>query len=82
MVAFRTGSDPIEIGDLGLKVKITVAQYPLFLHDSLLNSLLYISVLVCLIKLKFSMPLGYALSRFVLEFHKSQMRDDVMVMTI
>ena len=26
MVAYRTGSDPIEIGDLGSKVKVTVTE--------------------------------------------------------
>ena len=26
MVAYRTGSNPIEIGDLGLKVKVTVTE--------------------------------------------------------
>ena len=57
MVAYRFGSDPIEIGDLGSKVKVTVVQYPFFLHNSLLTFLLYISALVCLIKLKFGMPL-------------------------
>ena len=61
MVAYYTGSDPIEIGDLGLKVKVTVTQYPFFLHNSLLTSLLYILALVSLIKLKFCMPLRYAL---------------------
>ena len=30
MVAYHTGSDPIEIGDLGSKVKVTVTQYPFF----------------------------------------------------
>ena len=54
-VAYNTGSDPIEIGDLGSKV--TVTQYPVFLHNSLLTSLLYILALLCLIKLKFGMPL-------------------------
>ena len=33
-----TGSDPIKIGDLWLKVKVTVTQYPFFLHNSLLTS--------------------------------------------
>ena len=56
-VAQHIGSDLIEIGDLGSKVKVTVAQYPFFLHNSLLTSLLYISALICLIKLKFGMPL-------------------------
>ena len=40
--AYDIGSDPIEIGDLGSKVKVTVTQYPFFLHNSLLASLLYI----------------------------------------
>ena len=53
---------PYWIGDLRSKVKVTVAQYPSFLHNSLLTSLLYMSALVCLIKLKFGMPLWYALS--------------------
>ena len=45
------------------KVKVTVTQYPFFLHNSLLTSLLYISVLLCLIKLKFlsSMHTSYSL---------------------
>ena len=50
-------SDPIEISDLGSKVKVTVAQYSFFLHNSLLTSLQYISALVCLINLKFGIPL-------------------------
>ena len=37
MAAYHTGSDPIEIGDLGSKVKVT--QYPFFLHNSLSTSL-------------------------------------------
>ena len=41
--------------------------------NSLLTSLLYISALICLIILKFGMPLWYALCRFVLKFHKNQM---------
>ena len=32
-----------------------------------------------MITLKFGMPLGYALGRFVFEFHKNQMGDDVSV---
>ena len=75
--AYYTGSDPI--GDLGSKVKVTASQYPFFLHYSLLTSLLYISTLLFLIKLKFGMPLRYALCRFVVEFHKNQIHDDVMV---
>ena len=31
-------SDPIDIGDLGSKVKVTVTQYPFYLHNSLLIS--------------------------------------------
>ena len=27
MVAYRIGSNPIEIGELGLKVKVTVTKY-------------------------------------------------------
>ena len=79
MVAYNTGSDPIEIGDLGSKVKVTVAQYPFFLLNSLLTSLQYISALLCLLTLKFSMPLRYILCRFVVEFHINQICDDVMV---
>ena len=60
MVAYNTGSDPIEIGDLGSKVKVTVTQYQFLLHNSLLTSLLYNSAFLCLIKLKFGMPLTYA----------------------
>ena len=30
MYAYRTGSDPIEIGDLGSKVKVTVTLNPFF----------------------------------------------------
>ena len=50
-----------------------------FLHNSVLTSLMYISVLLCLIKMKFDMPLRYALCRFVVEFHENQMGDDVIV---
>ena len=28
--AYHTGSDPIEIGDHGSKIKVTVTQYPFF----------------------------------------------------
>ena len=72
IVAYCTGSNPIEIGDLGSKVKVTVTQYPFFLHSSLLTSLLFISALLYLIKLKFSMPLRYAICRFVFEFYKKK----------
>ena len=47
----------------------------IFLDNSLLTSLLYISALLCLIKLKFGMPLRYA----ICGFHKNQKGDDVMV---
>ena len=30
MVTYRTGSNPIEIGDLGSKVKVTVIEYQFF----------------------------------------------------
>ena len=57
LVASYTGSDPIEFGDLGSKVKVTVTQYLFFLHNSLLSSLLCISALLCLTKIKFGMSL-------------------------
>ena len=37
MAAYGTGSNLIEIGDLGLKVKVTVTQSSSFLHNSLLT---------------------------------------------
>ena len=70
MVAYHTGSNPIEIGDLGSKVKVTVTYFPFFLHNSLLTSLLRISALLSSIKMKFSMSLRYTLGRFVLNFIK------------
>ena len=48
-----------------------------FLHKSLLTSLSCISVLLCLIKIKFRMSLRYTLGRFVFKFHKIRMGDDV-----
>ena len=49
------GSDPIEIGDLGSKVKVKVTQYLFFLHNSLLiftsvylNSLMSDQTEICL----------------------------------
>ena len=51
----------------------------IFLHDSLLTSLLTISALLCPIKMKFSLSLRYALGRFVFEFDKIRMGDDVIV---
>ena len=79
MVAHRTSSDVIEIDDPGLKVKVTVTKYTFFHHNSLLTSLLCISALLCPIKIKFGMPLRFALGRFVFEFHKNQTDDDVIV---
>ena len=79
MVAYRTGSNPIEIGDLGSKVKVTMTLYPFFLHISQLTSLLWISALLCRIIMKFSSSLRYALGRFVFEFDKIWMGDDVIV---
>ena len=63
MAAYNTDSNPVEIGDLGSKVKVTVTQglYPFFLHNSLLTSLFCISALLCLIIMKFSlMSLRYS----------------------
>ena len=71
--------NPIETCDFGSKIKVTVTQYPLFLQNSLLTSVLYITAHLCSIKLNFDMPLKYALSRYVVEFHKNQMGDDVIV---
>ena len=34
MAAYCTGSDPIEIGDLESKVKVTVTQNPFFFYTS------------------------------------------------
>ena len=79
MVAYYTGSDPIEIGDLGSKVKVTVTQYPFFLHNSLLTSLLCISALLCSIIMKFDLSLRYTIGQFLLKFHKHRMGDDVIV---
>ena len=51
----------------------------MFFSSYLLSSLPHISDLLCLIKLKFSMPLRYVLCRSVVEFDKNQMCDDVML---
>ena len=75
MAAYRTGSNSIEIGDLGSKVKVTVTWYPFFLHNSLLTSLPCISALLCFIK----MSLWYTLGRFVFKFHEIRMGDDVIM---
>ena len=53
MVASDIGSNPIEFGDLGSKVKATLTSYPFFLHNSLLTSVPCILALLCLIKMKF-----------------------------
>ena len=55
IVAYRSGSDPIEIGDLGHGVKChghSDAIFNLF-HNSLLTFILCISALLRLIKIKF-----------------------------
>ena len=65
MYAYRTGSDPIEIGDLGSKVKVTVTLNPFFLH---VNFPTCISALLCPIKMEFGMSLRYALEDFCLNF--------------
>ena len=48
-VAYHTGSDPIEIGDLGSKVKVTVTQYPfIHLHEIVEGLYFHCSLSVCL----------------------------------
>ena len=79
LVAYCSRSNSIEIGDLGSKVKVIVSLYPFFLHNSLLSFLLWISAVLCPIKMKFSLSLRYALSRFVFEFDKIRMGDNVIV---
>ena len=54
----------------------------IFLQNSLLTSLLWISALLCLIKMKFSLSLRYVLGRFVFEFDKIRMCDDIIVQKI
>ena len=78
MVDSRTGSNPIEIGDLGSKVKVTVTLNPFF-HNSLFTSLPCISALLSLIEMKFDMSLRYTLGRFEFKFNKTRMGDDVIV---
>ena len=60
---------------------VTLGQRPRsqWIKIHFLTSLSYISALVHLIKLKFGLPLWYALCRFVVEFYKNQMGDDVIV---
>ena len=53
----------------------------IFLHDSLLISLLWISSLLCPIIMKFGLSLRYVFGRFVFESHKNQMDDDIIVTT-
>ena len=77
MVAYRTSSNPIQTDVFGFKVKVTMTQYPFFLYNSLLASLLWISALICPIKMKYGMSLRNALVRFVFEFHKNRIVDDV-----
>ena len=79
MVAYYTGSDPIEIGDPWSKVKVTMTQYPFYLYNSLLTSIIWISGMVCPIKMKSDVLHRYALGKFVVEFHKNGMGDDVFV---
>ena len=54
---------------------------PIFLHNSLLNPLPCISALLCLIKIKFDMSLRsiYTFGRYVFEFNKIQIGDDVIM---
>ena len=56
-----TSSDPFDIGVL------------LFEGQGLLTPLLWISALLCPIKIEFSMPLRHALGRFIFELHKNRM---------
>ena len=81
MVAYHTGSHPIN--DLWLKVKVTVTHYSFFLRNYLLISLLCISALFFPIKMKFNKSFRYAFGfgRFVFEFYK-MMGDDVIVMVL
>ena len=76
MVAYRTCSNPIEIGDLGSKVSDIIS---FFLHNSLMISLLCFSALSCPIKMKFGMLLRYALSRLAIAFDKNRMGDDIIM---
>ena len=71
--------NPIEIGDIWSRSHYTVTKYLFFLYNTLLTSLLWISALLCLIKMKFGMPLWYALGRFRFEFHKNQKGDYFIV---
>ena len=78
MIAYLTGSNLSEIGDLVSKVKVAVTSNPFFfLHNSLLPSY-FRSKLLCPIKMKIGILLIYALGRFVFA-HKSRMGNDVIV---
>ena len=57
---------------LGQRSKSQWLTTHFFLHNSLLASLLYISPLLSLIKLKFGMPLWYALADLYLNFTKTK----------
>ena len=50
------------------KVKVTVGQYPFFIHKSLLISLLCISTFLCLITMKFGTSLRYTLCLNFIKF--------------
>ena len=83
MAACCTGLDLIEISDLWSKVKVTMALYPFFLHNSLLTSIL--SALSCPIsRLKWNVVrcLDRPFGRFVFEFNKIRIGDDVIVTSI
>ena len=79
MVAYCTDLNPVEIGDLGSEVKVTVTFYSFFLYDSLLTSLPCISALLRTIKMKYGMSLEYTLGQFVFKFLKNRIGDDVIV---
>ena len=79
MVELHNGPDTIEIGDIWLKVKVTLTQYQFLLHSSLLTFLLWIEAFLCPIKMKFYEPLTYVLGKFAFEFHKNRIGDEVIV---
>ena len=67
MFAYRTGSDLIEIGDLGSKVKVTVTLNPFFFM-TFVNFPTCISALLCPIEMEFGMSVRYALEDLCLNF--------------
>ena len=70
MVAYYTGSDPIEIDNLWLKVKVTMMQFPFFLRDSVNFPTVDFSYLST-IKVKHGkLLIKYALCRFTFECHE------------